>query len=234
MNQIHLNKKSLASWYWLKQQSKTWKTFKDFLTTNQMSAIQRRSDAYAKFKSARQWKKQNVFEFIIYFKNLKEDIDEHFKFSKIEFLLNGFNFQISTFIKIKNIFTTFNDLCESVVESKKLMNKNDVIKFEWSQKQNHCNQQKNDLSKKPQRSRSSSSDRGHDRDRGRGRDRSSFYRKDNHQNPAIDPNLNAIRGGRINKPAKNNSHVECFHCHKKNHYASTCPQSQKSENEEWQ
>ena len=75
-------------------------------------------------------KKQNVFEFIIYFKNLKKNIDKHFEFSKIEFLLNGFNFQILTFIKIKNVFTTFNDLCESVVKSKKLMNKNNTIKFE--------------------------------------------------------------------------------------------------------
>ena len=75
-------------------------------------------------------KKQNVFEFIIYFKNLKKNIDKHFEFSKIEFLLNGFNFQILTFIKIKNVFTTFNDLCESVVKLKKLMNKNNTIKFE--------------------------------------------------------------------------------------------------------
>ena len=63
--------------------------------------------------------KKNVFEFIIYFKNLKKNIDEHFKSSKIEFLLNDFNFQILMFIKIKNISTTFNDLCESVVKSKK-------------------------------------------------------------------------------------------------------------------
>ena len=99
-----------------------------------MFAVQRRLNSYAKFKSTRQWKKQNLFKFIIYFKNLKKDIDEHFEFSKIEFLLNGFNSQISAFIKIKNVFTTFNDLCESVVKSEKLMNKNDAIKFEWFQK----------------------------------------------------------------------------------------------------
>ena len=130
LDQIHLNKKPLASWYWLKQWSKIWKVFKDFLATDQMSAVQQRLDAYVKFKSAWQRKKQNVFEFIIYFKSLKENIDKHFKFSKIEFLLNGFNSQISVFIKIKDISITFNDLCESVVKSKKLMNKNDAIKFE--------------------------------------------------------------------------------------------------------
>ena len=31
---------------------------------------------------------------------------------------------------MKNVFTTFNDLCESVVKSEKLINKNDIIKFE--------------------------------------------------------------------------------------------------------
>ena len=71
---------------------------------------------------------------------------------------------------------------------------------------------------------------GRDRDCDHGRNRSSFYRKNNHQNPATDPNLNVIRGGRINKFAKNNSHVECFHCHKKSHYALICSQSQKSGN----
>ena len=234
LDQIYLNKKSLAFWYWLKQRSETWKVFKDFFTINQMFAAQRRLNVYAKFKSARQWKKQNVFEFIIYFKSLKKNIDEHFESSKIEFLLNGFNFQISAFIKIKKIPPTFNDLCESVVKSEKLMNKNDAIKFEWFQKWNHRNQQKIGLSKESQRSRSSFSGRGRGRDRGRdrGRNRSSFYHKGNHQNPATDPNSNAIRGGRINKSAKNNSHVECFRCHKKSHYASICPQSQKSENEE--
>ena len=199
-----------------------------------MFVIQRRLNVYAKFKSTRQWKKQNVFEFIIYFKNLKENIDKHFEFSRIEFLLNGFNFQISTFIKIKNIFTTFNDLCESVVKSEKLMNKNDAIKFERFQKWDHRNQQKNDLSKKSQRFWSSFFDHDHDHDRDRGHNKSSFYRKNNHQNSATDPNSNAIRGGWINKSAKNNSHVECFHYHKKSHYALTCLQSQKSKNEKWQ
>ena len=55
-----------------------------------MFAVQRRLNIYAKFKSARQQKKQNVFEFIIYFKNLKEDIDEHFESSKIEFFAEWF------------------------------------------------------------------------------------------------------------------------------------------------
>ena len=95
-----------------------------------MFVTQRRLNVYAKFKSTRQRKKQNVFEFIIYFKNLKKNFDKHFESSRIEFLLNGFNFQISAFIKIKDISTTFNDLCESAVKSKKLMNKNDAIKFE--------------------------------------------------------------------------------------------------------
>ena len=110
------------------------------------------------------------------------------------------------------------------------MNKNDAIKFKRFQKRNHRNRRKKDLSKKSQRFRSSFFDHGRDCDCDRGRDKSSFYRKGNHQNPATDPNSNAIRGGRINKSAKNNSHVEYFHCHKKNHYALTCPQSQKSGN----
>ena len=52
LNQIHLNKKSLTFWYWLKQWSKTWKVFKNFFTTDQMFVIQRRLNVYAKFKSA--------------------------------------------------------------------------------------------------------------------------------------------------------------------------------------
>ena len=107
-------------------------------------------------------------------------------------MLNGFNFQILMFIKIKNIFTTFNDLCESVVKSEKLMNKNDAIKFEQFQKRNHRNQQKNDLLKKSQRFQSSFFDHGRGHDCDFDHDKSSFYRKDNHQNPATNPNLNVI------------------------------------------
>ena len=92
-------------------------------------------------------------------------------------MLNGFNFQILMFIKIKNVFTTFNDLCESVGKSKKLINKNNAIKFEQFQKQNHCNQQKNDLSEKSQRFQSSFSDCDCDRDHDCGCDKSSFYQK---------------------------------------------------------
>ena len=95
-------------------------------------------------------------------------------------------------------------------------------------KRNHRNQQKNGLSKESQRFQSSLS--GRDRDCDCGRDRSPFYHKNNHQNPATNPNSNVIWGDRINKFAKNNSYVECFCCHKKNHYASTYFQSQKLKN----
>ena len=98
------------------------------------------------------------------------------------------------FLKIKDISTTFNNLCESAVKSEKLMNKNDAIKFKQFQKLNHHNQQKNDLSKESQRFQSLFF--GRDRDHGRDYDcdKSSFYHKNNHQNPATDPNLNAIWG----------------------------------------
>ena len=99
-----------------------------------MFVVQRRLYVYTKFKSARQSKNQNIFDFIFYFKNLKKNIEKHFYFSKIEFLLNGFNFQISAFIKIKRLFITFFDSCESAVKSEKLMNKNNVIIFKRFQK----------------------------------------------------------------------------------------------------
>ena len=78
------------------------------------------------------------------------------------------------------------------MKSKKLMKKNDAIKFKQFQKQNHHNQQKNDLSKKSQRFQNSFSDYDSDRDRNCDHDKSQFYHKNNHQNSATSPNSNAI------------------------------------------